>query len=244
MDFSSRQEKQKARVILDPRTKLLLLLTINVVMLSPAAEGSGAILEPIMAVLAALLFLKAGKGKIVFIYIILYALASQAGLALRVFAGTSVVGFLVRFFAQILTRMTPGVTAACYVVAATSVSEFIAAMERMHVSQKIIIPFAVMFRFFPTIGDEIRSIQDAMRLRSIGWKRGPVAMLEYRFVPLIISVVRIGDELSAAAVTRGLGGPIRRTNYCKIGFSAWDFACIAFLAAVLGLYFVFLGAAL
>ena len=149
------------------------------------------------------------------------------------------IGFLVRFFAQILTRMMPGVMAACYVVATTSVSEFIAAMERMNVSQKIIIPFVVMFRFFPTIGDENRSIQDAMRLRSIGWKRGPVAMLEYRFVPLIVSVVRIGDELSAAAVTRGLDGPIRRTNYCEIGFSTWDFACIAFLAAVLVLYFVF-----
>ena len=94
--------------------------------------------------------------------------------------------------------------AACYVVATTRVSEFIAAMERMHVSQKIIIPFAVMFRFFPTIGDENRSIQDAMRLRSIGWKRGPVAMLEYRLVPLIVSVVRIGDELSAAAVQKQL----------------------------------------
>ena len=238
MGASSRAEQQKARVVLDPRTKLLLLLTINVVMLSSAAEGNAALLKQAVAALAALLLLNAGKGKMALIYIILYALAGQAGLVLRFFAGTSVIGFLVRFFAQILTRMAPGVMAACYVVATTSVSEFIAAMERMHVSQKIIIPFAVMFRFFPTIGDENRSIQDAMRLRSIGWKRGPVAMLEYRFVPLIVSVVRIGDELSAAALTRGLGGPIRRTNYCKIGFSAWDFACIAFLAAVLILYFV------
>ena len=226
MGASSRAEQQKARVVLDPRTKLLLLLTINVVMLSSTAEGSAVLLKIVMAALAALLLLNAGKGKMALIYIILYALASQAD-------------FVLRFFAQILMRMTPGVMAACYVVATTSVSEFIAAMERMHVSQKIIIPFAVMFRFFPTIGDENRSIQDAMRLRSIGWKRGPVAMLEYRFVPLIVSVVRIGDELSAAAVTRGLGGPIRRTNYCEIGFSTWDFACIAFLAAVLVLYFVF-----
>ena len=30
-------------------------------------------------------------------------------------------------------------------------------------------------------------------------------MLEYRLVPLIASVVQIGDELSAAAVARGLG---------------------------------------
>lgn len=226
MGASSRAEQQKARVVLDPRTKLLLLLTINVVMLSSTADGSAVLLKIVMAALAALLLLNAGKGKMALIYIILYALASQAD-------------FVLRFFAQILMRMTPGVMAACYVVATTRVSEFIAAMERMHVSQKIIIPFAVMFRFFPTIGDENRSIQDAMRLRSIGWKRGPVAMLEYRFVPLIVSVVRIGDELSAAAVTRGLGGPIRRTNYCEIGFSTWDFACIAFLAAVLVLYFVF-----
>lgn len=226
MGASSRAEQQKARVVLDPRTKLLLLLTINVVMLSSTADGSAVLLKIVMAALAALLLLNAGKGKMALIYIILYALASQAD-------------FVLRFFAHILMRMTPGVMAACYVVATTRVSEFIAAMERMHVSQKIIIPFAVMFRFFPTIGDENRSIQDAMRLRSIGWKRGPVAMLEYRFVPLIVSVVRIGDELSAAAVTRGLGGPIRRTNYCEIGFSTWDFACIAFLAAVLVLYFVF-----
>ena len=215
MGASSRAEQQKARVVLDPRTKLLLLLTINVVMLSSTAEGSAVLLKIVMAALAALLLLNAGKGKMALIYIILYALASQADFVLRFFAGTSVIGFLVRFFAQILTRMTPGVMAACYVVATTSVSEFIAAMERMNVSQKIIIPFVVMFRFFPTIGDENRSIQDAMRLRSIG------------------------DELSAAAVTRGLGGPIRRTNYCEIGFSTWDFACIAFLAAVLVLYFVF-----
>lgn len=165
MGASSRAEQQKARVVLDPRTKLLLLLTINVVMLSSTAEGSAVLLKIVMAALAALLLLNAGKGKMALIYIILYALASQADFVLRFFAGTSVIGFLVRFFAQILTRMTPGVMAACYVVATTSVSEFIAAMERMHVSQKIIIPFVVMFRFFPTIGDENRSIQDAMRLR-------------------------------------------------------------------------------
>lgn len=40
MGASSRAEQQKARVVLDPRTKLLLLLTINVVMLSSTARGA------------------------------------------------------------------------------------------------------------------------------------------------------------------------------------------------------------
>ena len=93
MGASSRAEQQKARVVLDPRTKLLLLLTINVVMLSSTAEGSAVLLKIVMAALAALLLLNAGKGKMALIYIILYALASQADFVLRFFAGTSVVGF-------------------------------------------------------------------------------------------------------------------------------------------------------
>ena len=86
------------------------------------------------------------------------------------------------------------------------VSEFISGMEKMHIPQNITIPFAVVFRFFPTIADEYRSIRDAMRMRGISFKNGPLAMIEYRLIPLIVSIVKIGDELSAAAVTRGLGG--------------------------------------
>ena len=37
--------------------------------------------------------------------------------------------------------------------------------------------------------------------------KNPFLMLEYRLVPLMVSVVKIGDELSAAALTRGLGAP-------------------------------------
>ena len=39
---------------------------------------------------------------------------------------------------------------------------------------------------------------------------------------MMICCVKIGEELSAAALTRGLGGPVKRTNICKIGFHAQD----------------------
>ena len=39
---------------------------------------------------------------------------------------------------------------------------------------------------------------------------------------MMICSVKIGEELSAAALTRGLGGPVKRTNICKIGFRAQD----------------------
>ena len=47
----------------------------------------------------------------------------------------------------------------------------------------------------------------------------------------MMSVVRIGDELSASALTRGLGGPDRRTNIATVGFSVWDAVFAAIVAA-------------
>lgn len=66
-------------------------------------------------------------------------------------------------------------------------------------------------------------------------KAGPVALLEYRLVPLMMSVVKIGSELSAAALTRGLSTTGARTNIHEVGFGVWDvlFALWAAAAVVL-----------
>ena len=111
-------------------------------------------------------------------------------------------------------------------------------MKRMHVSEKIIIPLSVIFRFFPTIGEENRAIADAMRMRGIRFGgKHPGRVLEYRLIPLMISIVKIGDELSAAALTRGLGAPVRRTDICKVGFHTQDFAMIVVCLAAFVLTF-------
>ena len=110
----------------------------------------------------------------------------------------------------------------------TTVSEFIAGMSRMHVTEKITIPLSVMFRFFPTVVDEFSSINSAMRMRDIRFGGKNVGkMLEYRMVPLMVCSAKIGEELNAAAVTRGLGGEKRRTNVCQIGFHIQDLILIA-----------------
>jgi energy-coupling factor transport system permease protein len=135
----------------------------------------------------------------------------------------------------------PGIMTGMYVVSTTTVSEFIAAMERMHVSQKITIPLAVMFRFFPTVVEEAGSINKAMAMRDIkfGGKKA-LKMIEYRLIPMMTCSVKIGQELSAASLTRGLGGPDKRTNICKIGFGCCDI--LTFICLGGGLAFVILRA--
>jgi energy-coupling factor transport system permease protein len=93
--------------------------------------------------------------------------------------------------------MGPGLMMGFYLISSTSVSEFIAAMERIHIPKQIIIPFSVMFRFFPTIKEEMSSINAAMKMRDIRFgktKGNPISLIEYRLVPLFISCVKIGQE--------------------------------------------------
>ena len=66
---------------------------------------------------------------------------------------------------------------------------------------------SAVFRFFPTIGEEDADISEAMRMRGIRFGgKHPGKMLGYRLIPLMISIVKIGDALSAA-LTRGLAAP-------------------------------------
>jgi energy-coupling factor transport system permease protein len=130
-------------------------------------------------------------------------------------------------------------------VSTTKVSEFIAAMRKWHIPQSFIISISVMFRFFPTVKEEWNSIQDAMRMRGIGISLRnlvlkPLAMLEYILVPLLGSAVKIGEELSAAALTRGLDTSNQRTSICKIGFGRWDlvFILLTVFLTVMMLFFV------
>lgn len=97
---------------------------------------------------------------------------------------TGVLNYIAVAVVGILLRFTPGIVMGYFVVTTTTVSEFVAAMERIHLPKQITIPMSVMFRFFPTVAEEWSAIGDAMRMRGVrfgGGKAGTI--LEYRMVP-------------------------------------------------------------
>lgn len=83
-----------------------------------------------------------------------------------------------------------------------------------------------------------------MRMRKLGFSHffsKPVEILEYRLVPLMISVVNIGEDLSASALTRCLGREDSRTNISRCGFGVIDYVLFAVGIAFIMLYFLELG---
>lgn len=229
--------RNRAKSLLDPRTKILLILTITSVVIGGGNSGLLLIVKPVLTALPLLLFLAEEQWKAAVTYVFIYS-AAYLGELFLVPLTHEFLNFLVVACCGIFSRFMPGIAAGAYLVNSTTVSEFMAAMEHMHLPQKLTIPLSVMFRFFPTVAEEYGAIGDAMRMRGIRFGGGkPMKMLEYRVVPLMVSCVKIGDELSAAALTRGLGAPVKRTNICKIGFSARDgiaiLLCVTSLAVLL-----------
>ena len=66
-----------------------------------------------------------------------------------------------------------------------------------------------------------------------------VRMIEYRMIPLLFSCVNIGDELSAAAITRGLGGKVKRTSVEILKLGIQDYLLITLFTSVLLIFVVF-----
>lgn len=223
-----------AQLYLDPRTKILLCITVSTVMLAMDNTGIFAYIIPVMVVIP-LIFLAIIKSPLVALYYgVLYLVALFVPKLIVEYLPVAV-NLLFTGVLATMTRLIPGMSMFCFLVATTSVSEFIAAMERMHLPKVITVPVSVMFRFFPTIGEEYCAIKDAMRLRNVGSFRNPVDMLEYRLVPLLISLTAMGNDLSISALTRGLDAPNKRSNMCVIGFNFQDYVAIAISVTILAL---------
>lgn len=220
---------------LDPRTKLFLILVISVFVLGGAGGGVMVFVRPLLCMIPLALLLSCRRFGAAAIYAGIYSISYISRLILPPDIGGAPY-FIILFVSDVLCRFVPSLMTGYYVVTSTTVSEFTAGMNRMRVTDKIVIPLSVMFRFFPTVAEEAQSIGNAMRMRGIRFGGGKTGkMLEYRIVPLMTCSVKIGDELSAAALTRGLGAPVKRTNICTIGFHAQDVLVFALcMMAVVG----------
>lgn len=218
-----RAQSGKSRGLrLDPRTKILLMITVGLITILSGQAPMMNLIKALMALLPFLLMLSAGEVRHALAGFSAYAACYAAAILLLPLT-QGFINLMLSAVVVVFTRFLPVIMMARYTVSSTKVSEFMAAMERMHVTQKIVIPLSVVFRFFPTVKEEYSSISDAMRMRGVKLGGGKAAgLLEYRMIPMMICSVKIGEELSAAALTRGLGAPVKRTNICEIGLGSAD----------------------
>ena len=119
----------------------------------------------------------------------------------------------------------------------TKVSQMTATFTKMHIPKGVTITLAVAVRYIPALKEEWLHIREAMKMRNVSAGIGDPFRRLYRrlecyLVPLFVSAINTSDELSAAAVTRGIDDTATPTcrNYKTMG--ARDYTALFITAAV------------
>lgn len=121
----------------------------------------------------------------------------------------------------------------------TTVSQLMSALTKMHLKKQLTVTLAVVMRYIPCLGEELAAIRDALAVRNItagmtSAFRRAAARAEAFCVPLMVSSVRTANDLSAAAVTRGIDEPCIPSCRSAGKFGAADFAVLAAVIAAVG----------
>lgn len=225
--------RERGCLWLDPRTKLLLLLLCVL----SAAMAPSLVYEVVLVAAVALYGIFCGRVRYSIIAMLAYLAVYALTLGALQLTGTLQV-MLVAFLGLVHKVYPCGVLSGI-IISNTKVGEFLSAMNRSHVPQKLVIPVAVMLRYVPTIREDWRHIRDAMRMRDVslslkGMITHPAMTVECLYVPLMMAASKTADELTVASVTRGIENSAPRTSYVRIGFGAADVVMVlAFLALFL-----------
>lgn len=127
----------------------------------------------------------------------------------------------------------------------TPPGELSAFMSRLHVPTAGILGLLVMFRFFPTMKAELKSVWLSMRNRNLAtptrFLLHPLTSCEYVLVPLLLRCLQIADQLSVSAVARGAEFPGRRRSYHEKRMQTKDWLFLVVWSVVLFLFLNFEG---
>lgn len=91
----------------------------------------------------------------------------------------------------------------------TTIPQLLLALRQMKLPEPVVLLFFSLFRFLPTMYQEAKPIFHAMKLRGL-WQGfwtpiiHPLKTFEYFIIPYLMLALRTADDLSQAAVTRGL----------------------------------------
>ncbi len=228
-------------VRLDPRSKLYLLVLSNLTLFLHVSL----ITEILLVTLLLSLYFLAGKVKSGIRMITIYTILISIDFLIIPIAD----GLLLNFLSMLsvgIRMMLPCIIAGAYAFSTTTVGEMVCGLRKLKIPEFIIIPCVTVVRFFPTIAEDYRQIRNAMAFRGIAIGTGallrhPAQSLEYILMPLLMNSNNVAQDLSVAAMTKGISLPGQHTSMIELHLTWLDwtymFACtvpfVLFLGGVL-----------
>ncbi|GAA0076619.1 energy-coupling factor transporter transmembrane component T [Clostridium sp. CTA-5] len=134
-------------------------------------------------------------------------------------------------------RLFPVYLACVILIQKVYMDELLFALEKIHIPKVMILPLAVVYRYIPTIKDEILKVRESLKMRGLntsflGLLLHPMKSVENFMIPLLIRSGKISEELSAASLCKGLDTEHKRTSCTEVKFQISDcIYCIGCISA-------------
>ncbi len=220
-----------ARRRLDPRTSLAVLLMLNLIAFAPTKPWT----EVAAVALCAATMIWCGRASAALRWLAAYAAVFGASMAVAAFPNEVTASFAAMIV--VFRRVFCVGMFASNMIATTRVGEMASALQRAHVPRGGVVALCVALRFFPTMGKEFSSVAEAMKVRGMALSpatvlRHPALTAENLMVPVMSRLAIVADELSNAAIVRGIDSAAARTSYYELRFGPADALFAALFGAV------------
>lgn len=219
---------------IDPRSKLAVILTASLLlMFQPSTEIFLAFL-----IFVCLLLLLEGAVKKAMILIVYYLILIVLNQVLG-YDFTHPVLHFISFWVTGNLLFVPNIAAILLATNKTTASEWIVTLHFFHLPKYVVIPVMVVFRFFPILVHDTKTILGTLKLRGLissNWDflKSPSLIFEFLLVPIIVSVERVSQNLSQVAYIRGLNNDTyQRTSVQRLNFQWFDWLIIIILVCYL-----------
>lgn len=211
----------------DPRAILLAVMVINAVALS-----SGSTKALFASVVFTALCLLTVNARFCCVFLAIFWVFYCSYLGLLAVGRSTTAAFAAVVFLW-FSRYTVSIGIGAVALLTLTPSALNAALRQLRLPIWIVLPLVVFVRIAPVIMAEAKAINEAMRLR--GMKLGFARAVEAFVIPLLSAVMRVGDELAAAALVRGLGSKYKPTTTFALRFSVVDALVVTALIGIVAL---------
>ena len=215
---------------IDFRTKIFLTNVIGIVAIEGSLGRRYYYLGILIAIFPYLLALFDRKWSLL-IKGLLYTSVAILGQGLLLNLPQNFLTMILNLYVGIIIRILPGVMMGYYALVTTKMSDLVYSLQKIHLPNFLIIPVSVMFRFFYSIKEDYKKINEAMYMHGLSIKnffKEPAKILEYKFVPLLMITSQTADDVAISAMTRGMRVDGERSSISDASLKLQDYVLIAF----------------
>lgn len=168
-----------------------------------------------------------------------------SGIVPHIFTAEKFHGFIafIGFICFMIAKTLPLFMIAHVITKKVNSGVLVCALRKLGLHKGFVLALTVALRFIGTARHEIAVIKDCMKMRGIDvtlkrFFKNPQLVIEYLLVPLLFRSLKISDEMTAAALVKGVEYGGKKTSLVDVRITAFD--AIFFLVSVLLMVLCFL----